>query len=600
MNRFSYFIIIFISSFFLANAQDITLDAPSTVIQGQQFRLRYKINSSNVSSFNPPAIDGCNLLYGPASSVSYSTVITNGRQVTTYEQTLTFTYEAVNPGTFTIPAVSVTIDGKRQTVDEKKIQILPPDKDIPSQSGSQSNHASTSASGKDIFIRVILNKKEVYEQQPVEMTVKLYSRSGEVQFTDKTPDSYEGFMIEEIPGSGQWEDIENYNGYNYYTSVLKKALLYPQKTGELTVGSGKYDAQVVEYEQQYIGYMQIMTRPIVKNITLAPASSKIKVLPLPNINPALESSFGGAVGNFKMKTELSDSLLRTGEAATLSVTISGSGNFKGMKEPKINFPPEFEVYPPKNESSYKVSGNNLKGEIKYEYVFVPLETGSYTLPKVEFTYFNPESKTYVTETSLSDTNVTVVKGSNVSSYGENSRQKVVMKNIDIKHIVKGDKGQSKEGQSLLTREFWYWLIYPLLIIILIGIIIATASHRKAMKNVVGRKMSKAYKTARKHLKKASMFMKQNKIDLMTEEISKALWGYISDKLSIPVSELNRSNIVEILSSSEVNENVIKQFIDAIDNCEIARYAGASAIISSQSLYDDASKALNSLESIKIK
>lgn len=561
-----------------ASAKGITMKAPDNVIQGRTFQVSFLLDSPDFPRMQAPEIDGCRLVGGPFVSQSSSIEIVNGRQTSSSEYSIAFEYVAVTPGKYVIPAVAVDINGVMQKTSGQVLSILP----------EESNKSAS-----NIFIRVILNKTEVYEQEAIEMTVKLYSKSGIVKILDKQPDAYDGFIVEDIPGSGNWDQVEHYNGSNYYTSVLRRAILFPQKTGELTVGSGDYEAITVEEIPQYIGSMHIGNRTEQRRITLAPGSTKIKVLPLPSPTP---SSFNGAVGNYTIDTQLSNTNLRTGDAATLKVIVSGTGNLKGMSAPKVNFPEDFEVYPVRSEPSIKVSGNNLSGKIIYEYTFVPQEVGSFELPVLEFSYFDPAKKEYQTITKPAVA-LNVAQGTHPVNKSKNKINQDVK---DIKHIIEGDKNQS-HSHSLLAHSIWYWLVYPILVTLLITLVIVSDKHRKAKADVIGRKISQANKVAQKRLKKASLYLQENKYDLLTQEILKALWGYLSDKLTIPVSELSRSNITEILQKVGVNQATVDNTINTIDNCEMSRYAGSAPNQQmAQTLYNQATQIINSIESIKIK
>ena len=602
MKRFSYLIIFLLFGLLPTFAADmLKLQAPSTVVEGQKFQIKYVVASDEASSFTAPNIEGCELIFGPAVSTSSSISIINGKQSSSYQKIYSYTYNALTRGKYTIPAVTVKIEGRNYSTSPTSLEVLPPDSRAQNQNKGSNTQPSPSATTTqtltkdDIFIRVILNKKEVYEQEPIEMTVKLYSRSNSVRFVDKAPDSYDGFLVEEISGSGQWENLEHYNGSNYYTSVLRRAVLFPQKTGELTVGSGSYEAIVTEYQREVIGYMHIATIPVERNILLDPGKTKIKVLPLPQPAP---SGFNGAVGHFSMTSKLSDTALRTGDAAMLTVTVAGSGNFKGMSAPEISFPVEFEQYTPREEQNVKVANNTLTGSTTYEYTFVPQAVGKFTIPAIQFSYFDPTAREYKTISSES-MSLDIARGNLAGGSNNPDQQNIIVKNTDIKHIKEGDKGLSF-FHTLVARQWWYWMIYPFLILILVVSIAGSNSYRRSMANVTGRKISNANRVARKRLKAAASFLRSNNSEKMSEEILKALWGYLSDKLAIPVSELSRSNITEILIAAGSSESTINKVISAIDSSEMARYSGTSSDLSSQSIYDLAVEAINSLESTKLR
>lgn len=448
-------------------------------------------------------------------------------------------------------------------------------------------------SKNDIFVRIILNKSHVYEQEALECTIKLYTKYQRINsFMMKTPPTFDGFLIDEIDTQAQLNEVEHYNGQNYITAILKKCIIFPQKAGQLTIHSGTYELSVVQVERVSNGWFYSAV-PVEKSVNLQPYTSTVTVSPLPEPRPA---TFNGAVGVFQFESQLSDTELRTGEAASLKYIITGTGNIKYVKEPKPEFPDEFEQYTPKVDSRTRVVGNNVAGTETVDYTVVPQSVGDFNIPATEFVYFNPQTKKYVTLNSPAY-KVKVVKGSGVTSSAEQTD--IQIKNTDILHIKTGLKNL-QSAHVPMVRFWWYWSVFGVLIVVLIVAILANSRRARLNADTVGRAASRANKVARKRLKAAERFMRSHESDKFYEELLRAMWGFLSDKLSIPASQLTRQNITETLAARGVDDSLAKQVIAVLDACEMARYTpDASSDASVDALFQQAVAAINGMERAKI-
>lgn len=441
-------------------------------------------------------------------------------------------------------------------------------------------------------MRASLNKSSVYEQEAVECTLKLYTKyDGISSFAQTTPESYEGFLIEEVDMKNNPVDIEHYNGQNYRVVVLRKYIIFPQKSGKLTLKTGAYDVVVQQYERIDNGYFY-MTRPVERNVKLPSSDVVINVRPLPSPAPV---DFNGAVGRFDVTSSLSSQNLRTNEAASLKYTITGTGNIKYIKAPAVTFPDEFQQYSPNQNVEARVSGANVTGKMDIEYTFVPDAVGEFEIKASPFVYFDPSKNEYVT-IDLPSYNVSVAKG--VGGGSQESDQKAVkVKNTDIRHIKTGDKSLS-HTHTLYAKTVWYWAIYPAMTLLLVLITLVAIKRHKANSDVVGMRKSKAGKMAKKRLAVAYNLMQKNDSAAFYDAVLKALWGYISDKLSIPMSALTRSNVSEELTRYGADEETIAHVINVLDECEMARYTPESLNRPLKEVYDSAFSAMNDLQSVK--
>ncbi len=572
---------------------------PRTVIEGQNFAVTFRLkDATEGSALKVPEIEGCRLLYGPATSTMQSYQNIGGRMSSSVTVEYTYTYRAEKAGEYTIAAASINVDGKTLQTKPASLKVLPPDKSSGNDDDVRIDDPSTQnsnrqVSDKDVFIRIILNKSKAYKEEAIECVMKLYTKYSSISgITAVTPPSFDGFLIEEDNSVATVNDTEHYNGQNYLTAVLKKYIIFPQKTGKLTINSGKYDITVVQYERVNMGFFST-SRPVEKSVHVNPGNLSINILPLPEPQPA---NFSGAVGNFKLESDLSSNSLRTNEAATLSLTITGSGDIKYIKEPQIDFPVEFEQYTPRTDINSRISGNTVTGTTSIEYTFVPQAVGDFTIAPTEFVYFDPSAAKYVT-LSTPAYQLKVAKGVSTAVVTPD-QQSISAKNTDILHIKTGDKTLKKDRVPVIHTMF-YWAIYIAIVILLIIIVYAYSKQIKLSADVTGLKMARANKVARKRLKEAKKFMNAHQNEKFYEEILKAIWGYLSDKLAIPASQLTRQNISESLAANSMPDEMIERLLRIIDDCEMARYTpGGLSDESVERTFTGASSIMNEMENIK--
>ena len=595
-----YVCLIFVLFCINAIAQiSFTAQAPRQVVQGNKFDIRFVLRNAEGENFQEPKVEGATKIYGPALSTSYSSQWVNGKSSSSSSQEYTLMYRADKAGTYTIPPATIEADGKKHTTSSLTIEILPPDKNAQQNGQSQgvrvddidSQSASKPVNANDLFIRISMSKQKVYEQEAVVCTIKLFTKYQISQFMTTLQPSFDGFLIEELPLEPSLNNVEHYNGQNYMVAELKKCILFPQKSGKLTITSGNYDVTAVQYEQVR-SMFGIIRQPVERKLKVKSNSVTVNILPLPTPKPA---SFSGAVGKFKVNTEVKSKNFKTYEAATYSYTISGSGNIKYLKAPDINFPSQFDVYDPQNDVNAKVSGQSVSGSNKFEYTFIPQYVGDYDIPASTFTYFDPTSAKYV-NIEVPATPISVAKGIAVSSDAVVSKD-LEIKNKDILHIKTNNLNLKKE-HKLYLNSFTYWLWYILPLIAVLGLMWYYRKTIKERSNIQLLKNRRANKVAKKRLKQAQVFLKANDNNRFYSEILKALWGYLSDKLSIPVSELNKENISTELQSFGADENTITDLLSILDKCEFAQYAPELSGNNMSEVYDEVSEIMNKLENSK--
>ena len=585
----------------VAHAASFTVEAPSQVVEGNKFNVTFVLSNGEGSNFTPPEVSGAKLIYGPSVSHSYSSSWVNGKSSSSSSEEYTMIYKATATGKCHIGAASIVAGGKRYATKAFTIDIVPAGSSQPSQqpqrtpgaptpySDPMTQSADKEVSGKDLFVRIEMSKPRVYEQQAVVCTIKLYTKYQVSQFMPTIQPSFDGFLIEEIPMQPSLNKVETLNGQQYMVAILKKCILYPQQSGDLTITSGNYDVSVVQFDT-FKSIFGTISKPVEKDLKVTSNKATIHILPLPEPKPA---SFTGAVGKFNVTTDLKPATgLKTYSAATYRYIISGTGNIKYIKAPEIQFPDQFDVYDPKTDVQVNDGAGDMSGKVVMDYTFIPQYAGEFEIPSGEFSYFDPETGKYETIT-VPARHLSVAKGE-----GQPSNH-YRMKNMDIRPIKSGDLGLKKShGYIVDNWTYWLWFLLPLL-----ALVALIAYYRKQLKeraDVRRMRSKRASKVAQRRLKAARGFAARQDRNGFYAEMLNALWGYMSDKLSIPVSELSKDNINAELEQYGIDEQLRRESIDLIDKCEFAQYAPELASGDMNAVLDEAAGIIDRLESVKRK
>lgn len=580
----------------------VTASAPNAVVVGEDFYLRITINSHEATDFHAPDMSDFDILMGPSRSSSNSVQIINGHTTQSASLTMTYILSAKKEGTFTIKPAAFTIGGTKVTSNAVTIKVLPPDRNAGHQGGRQqqsgreprTQSAGESISGKDLFITVTVSKKRLYEQEAVVVTYKVYSKVNLASLVE-SPNDMEGFHVQEVPLPNEKTlTMEHYNGSNYQTAVWRQYVLFPQRTGAITIPAIKYEAIVRQQDRSmdpfdafFMGGRSMIE---VKKTIMAPAITlQVEAL------PERPDNFSGAVGEFNVSATLSPEKLKANEAVTMKLTVSGKGNMKLIKTPQVAFPKDFEVYDPKVTDDIKISKNGVAGKKTFEYLAVPRHAGKYEVPAVDFCYFDPSSGTYKT-VSTSAYTIEVEKGAagagRLADY--TAKEDLKMLGSDIRFIKTGDVHYRPKGMFFFAT-LTYWGSY--LLALLIFTLVLFVFRKRAMENANVAKMrgKKANKVATKRLKRAKTLLHGTNREAFYDEIMKALWGYVGDKLTLPVAELNRDNVQGKLQDRGVDDALITEFLSALDDCEFARFAPGDANEAMDRLYARAADVINKME-----
>ena len=578
------------------HAQTLSVHAPSHVQTGENFRLTYTVNTQNVGEFHVGNIpEGLEIITGPYTSSQSSFQMVNGHTSSSSSITYTFIICATKAGSYTISPAHINAGGKNIASHAAKITVSGA---APSNNGAprmhedrddrQAHNAGSSIGEGDLFIRVSANKHRIHEQEPVVLTYKVYTLVDLTELEGKMPD-LTGFHTQEVKLSPQKSfHNEVVNGRNYRCVTWSQYVMFPQMTGKLEIPSITFNGTVVQQNRNVdpfeaffnggSGYIEV------KRSIKAPGVT-IQVDPLPQ-KPA---GFSGGVGHFNISAQLDKTTVKANDPATLRVVISGIGNLKLIKEPVVAFPKDFDKYDAKITDKTKLTPNGVEGNMIYDFLVVPRNQGKYTIPAIEFIYYDTSSNSYKTiKTQPFELTVEKGDGSNASA------NYATAKDEDI-HPIKTGKMKITGAEGMFFNSTNYWLILCLLIAAFIVLLVVFRKRAIENADIVKLRSKKANKVATKRLRKADKLMRQNHYGEFYDEVLRALWGYVGDKLNIPVSELSRDNISERFHEHNVDEETITKFVGAIDECEYARYAPGDAAGNMNKTFTSAMSAITQIE-----
>ena len=584
-------------------AQTLTASAPSQVSVGEQFRLSYTINTQNVSEFRAGNIpEELEVLIGPNRSVQSSYQMINGHTSSSSSITYTYIVVATKNGSYTIPAAHATVDGKTVASNTLTIKVTGNSRSQANggsaqrqrdDEGPEMRDAGSRISGSDLFIKVSANKKRVYEQEPILLTYKVYTLVSLTQLEGKMPD-LKGFHTQEVDLPQQKSfKVETFNGRPYRTVTWSQYVMFPQITGKLQIPSITFNGIVVQQNRNIdpfeaffnggSGYVEV------KKQIQAPGI-EIQVDPLPS-RPA---NFSGGVGRFSISAQLDKTSVKANDPVKMRVVISGVGNLKLIKQPEVNFPKDFDKYDAKITDKTKLTSNGLEGSMIYDILAVPRHQGKYEIPPVEFTFYNTVNHKYET-VKTQGFSLDVAKGSGSGSVSTfDGQEDLQMLNKDIRHIKTGSTDLNSTNDFFFGSTS-YWLSLIVLALIFISLFVIFRQRAIENSNITKQRAGKANKVATKRLKKASKLMSENKSVEFYDEVLRALWGYVGDKLNIPVEQLSHDNISQRLSERNVDEETINQFIGALDECEFERYAPGDPKGNMNKVYEKAMTAIEKIE-----
>lgn len=602
---FASFVFFFISGV-CAIAQTLTVDAPRVVSMDETFRVVFTADGK-MADFDWPGTSDFSVVWGPQRGSMSSTNIVNGKRTSSHQETVTYLLQPVKEGKFTISGATAKVDKKECSSKGFTIEVVASQEEAAtsaSQGGGSSPDASAgtvqstgTVSNGDIFLKLSLSKTSAVKGEPITATLKIYTRTDIAGFEDVKFPTFNGFWSKETASVNNLEfNRENVNGTIYNSALIRKYMLIPQQSGTLVIDPAEMVCQIRVraassaprsiFDDFFDNYQTIRKR-------LTTPEIKVKVSELPAGAPA---SFGGGVGKYSISASLSKKDIKSNEAVSLIVKVTGNGNVSMLEAPKVDFPSDFEVYDLK--STENVSSNGTEGGKTFEYPFIPRSHGDFVIPSIQYSYYDISKGGYVT-VSTSEIPVTIEKGEEIEGGGVAvagvNRQGVKNLKEDIRYIHLGDGNLKRSGHFFAGSLFYYGVLLLVVIFYFVALwLLRFAEGRRA--DVVGSRNRKANKLARAKLRTAKDFLSKGLSGAYYEELHKALIGYVSDKLSISAAELSRERIGEGLAERGVSQESIAAFTELVDKCEFARYSPDNGEIQMQNEYNEAIRVISQLES----
>ena len=595
----------------IAVAQEVEFkaSAPAQVIMGQPFQLVYQVNHRAKDLRAPEFVD-FDYIAGPFTAQSSTTSFVNGKRTHIFNMSYTYTLMSNKEGTFTIPAATIMVDGKQYTSNGVRITVLPPDQPTSASTNntnvtSQAQSQNTNVATENLFLRTLVSKTKVHEQEVILLTYKLYFVNVDVaQFTNNTRlPEFKGFLKQDLEMGEIQTELEHYNGRNYQTAVLYRTLLFPQRSGDIVIEPAQFEAvlRVRNRAQVRSIFDEFFDSYTTATKALTAPGVTIQVSSLPAGKPA---GFSGGVGQFSISSNISNTQLQANEAVTLTLVIQGAGNMKLLKTPVVDWPEGFEVYDPKVTNNFKNTTAGVSGTKVVEYLAIPRAGGTYVIPPVEFSYYDVEEDAYRTLTTEEYT-LTIARGTGEESSATVVNTYVQKEDIqqlgnDIRYIQTNELSSlaSSPHRLITFGSIAFWLCYILPAILAAVLFIIFRKQIKENADITRVRYKKANKVVQRRLKAAEQLLRQNKKEAFFEEIERAAWTYLSDRLSIPTAQLNKENIAQILSNKGVSENLVKDVLHVLTTAEFARYTPTSDH-AMQDIYNDTTKIINQLENNKL-
>lgn len=592
----------------LADDVKFTATAKTAVRVGERFQLRFNINAEG-SGFRGPNITDFQVLSGPNTSTSSSVQIINGQVTSKVDYVFAYVLRAAKEGTFKIPAAEITVDGKKYTSNSLTIRVVKgATQSSPGNTGSSSQ--DNESTEDDLFLRAHISNSTPYLGEQVIITYKIYTAIPISNIDASKISSFPGFWAKDL-----FQNLKEYpqtrqtiNGKEYVVAEVRKFALFPQRSGEIIIEPGELEcvAQIRSQSNRRSSdpfFDSFFNDPFFnkryQNVEkqLLSNSLKIEVKPLPTQNKP--ANFSGAVGNFNFSSEISETEVKTNDAITLKFTLSGKGNIELIDAPAVSFPPDFEVYDPEISNNIRVNQNGVSGTRVFEYLIIPRNPGDFTVKPVGISFFDVSKNQYVSMSSP-EYKIKVEKGANDQSsgltYSSLGKEEIQYIGQDIRHI-KLPPYQLRTIGTFFFRSNTYYLLLILPVIVSLLIIIFWRQTVKRRQDVVGTKTRRATKISRKRLKQAQTFMKEAKESEFYVEISRALWGYLSDKLNIAKAELSMDNVREVLNKKKVSQEITDQFIATLNNTEYARFAPGDKSENMDKIYHEALEIISKIERV---
>lgn len=582
----------------LVQAQDnieVTTEYPSVVANGQQFSISYSVNAGG-GEFSVPSFAGFYKIMGPQTSYNQSTQIINGKVSRQVSYSYIYYLQATKEGTFVIPPAVFDLKGKEYKSDSLRIEVVANTSQASGAKNNDPGNSGVNPSSGDLFVNLGVNRKEVYVGEPIMVTVKIFTKVDLQGINEiKYPD-FNNFLrtdIETPPLTSLQQ--ENVNGSVYGTGVIQQFLLYPQIAGEINIDPVQLTVLVQQRASNpdpFFGDFFSSYQTVPREIASKPLTIKVK--PLPGVKPV---DFSGVVGKLSMKASMSQDSVKVNDAINFKVTISGTGNLKIASNPVIKMPPDIEVYDPKVTEQLQNGSSGTIGSKTFEYILIPRHYGEFKIPAITYSYFNTSTGKYETLTTDEYTFYAqrVAGQSDAATiFSGVSKEDVQYLGKDIR-FIKSEPGKLIKPGKIISASNTFYTIYGTAFAAFLLILFLRREHVRRNSDLSLVRNRKAGKVAVKRLHAASVCLKNKQVDKFYEEILKALWGYLSDKLNIPVAELSRSNASAALVLKGIDDEKISNLNNILDTCEFARFSPSASGTEAEKIYDGASQFIKSVE-----
>lgn len=596
MKKIFTYAFLFVSSWLTAQDIEVVTEYPSVVTEGQQFMITYTVNAGG-GELTVPAFTGFSKIMGPQTSYSESTQIIYGKMTRQVSYSYIYYLLALKEGKYVIPPAVFTVKNQEYSSEPIEIEVVPGSPGAQSSAGGGSaDSAGKNQQSSDLFVNLNLNRKEVYVGEPILATVKLFTRVDLQGINEIKYPSFNNFLrtdLETPPLTSLQQ--ENINGTVYGTGIIQQFLLYPQISGDVTIDPVQLSVIVQQRtspSDPFFGDFFASYQTVPRAIASRPMTVKVK--PLPGLKP---DNFSGVVGKLNINATLSDDSVEVNDALTLKITISGTGNLKIASNPELRLSPDIEVYDPKVTEDIKNSASGITGSKQFEYLLIPRHHGDFTIPPVNYSFFNISTGKY--ETLSTDefrfhAKRTDDQTGGITVYGGVSKENVKYLGRDIR-FIKSEPGRLLKSGRIISASRSFYILYAIALLVFLIILFLRREFVRRNSDLSLVRNRKAGKVAVRRLHSASVCLKNNQIDKFYEEILKALWGYLSDKLNIPVSELTREKAAQALETKKISGEMITTLNDILDACEYARYAPSASGTEAEKIYHGASRFIKSVE-----
>lgn len=588
MNKKIYILLLLIASLgYVAKAQTFTAKtSKSKVVVGEQFQITFTLNSSG-NNFDPPDLTYFKVYSGPNQSTSTSYV--NGAM--TQSVSLSYIISAKKDGKYSIGAASVKVNGKSLRSNSLNIDVV--------KAAKKTKQQIAESAANNLFLKTVVNKTNVFQGEQITVIHKVYTRYQLRGFKNITFPNYNGFWSEDDETNQQVQlNNETINGISYQVGELKRTYIFPQRSGKLKIGSMEVECVIRKktgrqprdvFEQFFGGGYE----DAVVTVKTAPTTINVKALPTDN----KPKSFSGAVGKYSFKAKLTKDQVMANDAVNLKLTISGKGNLKLLSPPKVDFPEDFETYDPKLKENIKVGANGVSGSKSFDYLLIPRHEGEYKIEKLDFSYFDPQKKKYIT-IAAPKFNLKVNKGTNEPAssnmVSHRNKEEVKMLGRDIRYINTNSLQLKPKNKYFFGSPLFYLATFTPFLAFM-GFFFFRKKHIKNNKDTVSLKSKKAKKIAKKRLSVAEQHLKTNNKEQFYIEILNALYGYLGDKLNIATADISKEHIANLLKGKSVSEATIQQVVSTVDNCEYARYAPSAISGNLNTTYSDTVELIMKIE-----